>query len=62
MQDTMNFLPLEDCDNPKSAHYIEPDETPFRFGRKKKIHRQMTKGEAFIQKGKDEMNKLYPRK
>ncbi len=61
MQDTMNFLPLEDYDHPKIPYYNGPDEIPFRFGRKKKIHRQMTKGEVFIQKGKDEMDRLYPR-
>ena len=62
MPDTMNFLPLEDCDNPTSAQFIDPEEIPFRYGRKKKIHGQMTKGEVFIQKGKDKMNKLYSRK
>lgn len=61
MQDTMNFQPLEDYDNPHSPYHNDPDEIPFRFGRKKKIHGQMTKGEVFIQNGKDEMDKLYPR-
>ena len=58
----MNFLPLEDYDNPKSPYYNDPEEIPFRYSRSKKVHGQMTKGEVFIQKGKDEMNKLYPRK
>ena len=62
MQDTMNFLPLEDYDNPNSPYYNDPNELPFRCGGKKKIHGQMTKGEIFIQKGKDKMNKLYPKK
>jgi len=64
MQDTMNFLPLEDCDNPKSAHYNDPEEIPFRIrGRKPaKIHRQMSKLEVIIQRGKDDRVKLSTRK
>lgn len=64
MTDTMNFLPLEDCDNPKSAHYIDPDEIPFRIrGRKPaRVHRQMSKLEVIIQQGKDERAKLLTRK
>lgn len=60
--DTMNFQPLEDYDNPKSPYYNDPEEIPFRFGRKKRAHRQMTNGEVFIQKGKDKMDRLYPNK
>lgn len=64
MQDTINFLPLEDCDNPKSAHYIDPEEIPFRIrGRKpRKLHRQMSKLEVIIQQGKDERAKLSTQK
>jgi len=60
MQDTMNFLPLEDYDNPKSPYYNDTEEIPFRIrGRRPaKIHRQMSKLEVIIQRGKDERAKL----
>lgn len=63
MTDTMNFLPLEDCDNPKSAHFIDPEEIPFKIrGRRpRKIHGQMSKLEVIIQRGKDERAKLSTR-